>query len=45
MNAEFNYTLLSYAEEEVQSLNSHIMLVQGLTLETINERAARKKIT
>lgn len=41
--AEFNYTL-SYAGKEVQSLNSCIVLVQGTTLETINEEIMKQEL-
>lgn len=44
LKAEFNYMLLSYAEKEVQPLNSHIMLVQGPTLETINEGTMKEEL-
>lgn len=44
LKAEFNYMLLSYAEKEVQPLNSQIMLVQGPTLETINEETMKEEL-
>lgn len=44
LKAEFNYTFLSYTEKEVQSLNSRIVLVQGTTLEAINEETMKEEL-
>lgn len=44
LKAEFNYTFLSYTENEVQSLNSRIVLVQGTTLEAINEETMKEEL-